>query len=286
MEFFHRQKGFHPVDLNRMALRCMEQGCRKGIKSHYAPNNFSVHLSPSDHHDLFPFLDTIRSDIFCELDKVVSERGYILAGKLRVQILEDKQTEEGLPQVTGSMEGGDEPETFVSFTADTQKTDHDKQPLETPKQKPIPLEPITMLEEGLTLLRDGATEEAMEIFSKTEDALGETSEFHAAMTVASQMKGDQEEAKKHMLLLSDLQNPQLPWKTDRTPEKNTECKTLKLETDIPGVSLLFGASTIQLENKYQDPSATVENKVAAVADIQEGDVVVLGTVRLHLVVSS
>ena len=82
MELFHKQKGFHPVDLNRMAMRCMERGCRKGIKQVYAPNRFEVVLNPADHDDLRPFLSIIRSDITGELRRVIEERNYLLAGDL------------------------------------------------------------------------------------------------------------------------------------------------------------------------------------------------------------
>ena len=57
LEVFHRQKGFHPVDLNRLALRCMEQGTRKGINKVYAPNRFRVLLNPGDYRELHPFLE-------------------------------------------------------------------------------------------------------------------------------------------------------------------------------------------------------------------------------------
>jgi hypothetical protein len=116
LELFHQRKGFHPVDLNRMALRCMEQGTRKGIRQVYAPNTFTVLLNPSDFRDLHPFLGTIGSDIKGELRRVAEERSYLLAGDLSVTLTTDEETPEGKPQVRGSMQGEAEPVSTVMLS--------------------------------------------------------------------------------------------------------------------------------------------------------------------------
>ena len=48
MDLFHRRRGFHPIDLNRMVRRCMEQGSRKGIKRTYVPNNFEMNVTKKE----------------------------------------------------------------------------------------------------------------------------------------------------------------------------------------------------------------------------------------------
>jgi hypothetical protein len=109
MELFHKQKGFQPVDLNRMALRQMEIGCRKGIRQTYAPNHFIVCLNPHDLKDLDAFLEMICSEIKGELRRVVEERQYLLAGELTVEIVNDHKVQAGQPRVEARMHGGFDP---------------------------------------------------------------------------------------------------------------------------------------------------------------------------------
>lgn len=115
MEVFHRQKGFHPVDLSRSALRCLEQGCRRGIKQIYAPNRFDVRLCPEDYKELQSFLSVIRSDISGELRRVISERKYLLAGELKIEIIEDPEVQEGKPRVDGYMQGENDNKTTIEL---------------------------------------------------------------------------------------------------------------------------------------------------------------------------
>jgi len=274
MDLFHRRKGFHPVDLSRMALRCMEQGCRKGLNTNYAPNHFSVLLNPSDYKELYPFLQTIRSDIYHGLKKIVAERKYLLAGDLVVEILEDRQRPEGLPEVKGYMQDSDEPDSVVGFE---QKQEQEKDNVFG--SIPISGDPITILEEGITLLRDGKVEEAVEVFSNAEADLKEMPQYHASMGVAMDMLGHSDDAKQHYDQLNEA-DPSALIEYHRDQKQKTT--GYRLETDIPGVSLLFGTNGLVMENSYHDPSATVNGKNVPVIQIQSGDVITVGTMRMHV----
>ena len=105
LELFHKRAGFHPVDLNRLAVRSMEKGCRKGVRKVYAPNAFAIRLSPADYEDLRPFLEIMRSDICGELRRVVDERNYFLVGDLFLEIIRDSSIPEGAPKVDAIIKG-------------------------------------------------------------------------------------------------------------------------------------------------------------------------------------
>ena len=107
MEKIHDQRGFHPVDLCRKVVRCLERGKRRGIRQTYAPNRFTVRLHPSDYKELRPFVGMIRSEIKGELHRVVQECNYLLAGGLDVALVSDHSVGSGKPQVTGTMAGAD-----------------------------------------------------------------------------------------------------------------------------------------------------------------------------------
>ena len=118
MEFFHQRRGFQPVDLGRMALRCMERGCRQGLRAVFAPNCFRIFLSPEDYDELQPFREVIRSDVSHELSRVASERHYLLAADLVIEIVRDTNTPVGQPRVKGHMQGQEEPVSVISFIKD------------------------------------------------------------------------------------------------------------------------------------------------------------------------
>ena len=120
LEYFHNRKGFQPVDLNRLAQRCMESGSRKGIRRVYAPNRYEVLLSEWDFAELHPFLETICADIGSELQRVAEERDYMLAGEISVEIKKDPSVSKGFPQVKGHMQGDEEPRSVVTFSEENQ----------------------------------------------------------------------------------------------------------------------------------------------------------------------
>ncbi|MCD4678719.1 MAG: DUF3662 domain-containing protein [Desulfobacula sp.] len=114
LEIFHTKKGFQPVDVCRLALKCMERGAKKGINKTYAPNLFRVYLNKSDYREYRPFIDVICSDIKGELRRVIEERDYLLAGELSVEIFEDSALLSGLPKVEGLMQGEEEPRSIIT----------------------------------------------------------------------------------------------------------------------------------------------------------------------------
>ncbi|MFH2093542.1 MAG: FhaA domain-containing protein [Pseudomonadota bacterium] len=112
-ELFHSRNGFQPVDVCRLALKCLENGVKKGINKTYAPNLFRVRLNKADYKEYKPFINVIRSDIKGELRRVIEERNYLLAGSLDVEIVKDPALLSGLPRVEGFMQGEDDPRSVI-----------------------------------------------------------------------------------------------------------------------------------------------------------------------------
>lgn len=131
LEIFHKQKGYQPVDICRMAVRCMIKGVRKGLRSVYVPNCFDVRLHPAEFKELSPFLSTIRSDIKSELMRVAKERGYVLKDSLDIKIVEDSRVEAGCPHVESSFGSGDGPTSSVILGPE----DKEKAPTDSQSRK-------------------------------------------------------------------------------------------------------------------------------------------------------
>ena len=297
MELFHKRKGFHPVDLNRMALRCMEQGGRQGINRIYAPNDFVIMLHPSDYQEISPFLHTIRSEILQELKITVADRNYLLAGELTLKLKADDTAEEGKPMVRGRMSGKDEPDSVVKYEKEYTEPPSDGQDADATNKtgsNVILSDSLTTLEEGVTVLREGNPERAMEVLSGIRKDACNVPQYHAVMGVCHQLLDHADEAKEHYSQLQDMQpdvSSALLLGYDglsSAPDEKKETKTQKksagyrLEANIAGVSLVIRDNELILENRYRDPAASVDGKVTEAVVIERGNVVTLGTVRLHV----
>jgi len=295
LELFHNRKGFHPVDLNRLALRCMEQDSRKGIKKTYAPNRFRVLLNPDDYKDLYPFLDTIRSDISGELRRVVEERNYLLAGDLIVEIEADRNIDEGLPQVKAHMHGSREPYTVVSLN---DKNDNSEQTAYSPVPDGktvivLPGSKETLgvpLQEGITMLREGRAEEAHSVLSSVQDDLKDSPIFQAAMAVALEMIDKRFEALEHYNRIETLDGPKpevqrrIEWikknkSTIRQEHGATEIHGV-LELSVPGVSIQFGKNGVSLKNKNLDQRVQVDGRVESRILLKDGASFSIGEVTM------
>jgi|GEM_PF-6158623 len=213
MEYiFHRRAGFQPVDLVRLAMRCMEQRTRKGIRQTYAPNRFSVLLHPSDYRELFGFLGILQSEIKGELRRVVEERNYLLAGELEVEILEEGRIKKGLPEVQAFMLGEAQPDASMvmdeadrSLTGDNANVDDHTLIIEpSVAQEPQPED----FDRGLALLREGRAAEAADTITLIDESEVGGAEYHAALGAAMEMMGKRAEAVAHYHSAIQLGGPQ------------------------------------------------------------------------------
>ncbi|CAG37161.1 FhaA domain-containing protein [Desulfotalea psychrophila] len=116
MEKFHQGNDFHPIDLCRLAVRCLEQGCKKGLRRTYAPNTFHIYLHSNDYNELYPFLKVISSDIQAELERHIEERKYVLASNLEVFLFESTKVKPKRPEIKGLVCCESEPDTVLSST--------------------------------------------------------------------------------------------------------------------------------------------------------------------------
>ena len=308
MEIFHRRKGFQPVDLSRMTVRCMEQGCKQGINRVYAPNDFIVLLNPLDYRELSSFIQNIRAEILEELTRIVTDRNYLLAGTLTLKIKADDGVGEGLPTIRGKMTGSDDPDSVVTF----QQHADDPQPAQqqtglTGKKTPdftSAADPQTTIEEGVILLREGHPEQAVEILTACDQEAEDIPQYHAVLGVCSRMLGREEEAGVHFSRLEEMGHvvPRLPppdddrkqmdWREDRKEEKNgkdgkNEKNAQKKNSGYrleytAGASLIIRDNELILENRYLDKSVTVDGRVSKTEVIRPGSVLTMGTVHLRV----
>ena len=305
---FHRRRGFQPVDLCRMTVRCMEQGCRQGINRVYAPNDFIVLLNPLDYRELSSFIKNIRAEILEELTRIVTDRNYLLAGALTLKIKADDSVGGGLPTIRGKMTGSDEPDSVVTF----QQHADDPQPAQQrtgPGEKKTSgfssaADPQSTIEEGVTLLREGHPEQAVEILTACDQEAEDIPQYHAVLGVCNRMLGREEEADVHFTRLQELGHvvPRLPLPLDARKqvdsrkdrngekneqdgenEKNAQKKTSGYRLEYTaGASLIIRDNELVLENRYLDKSVTVDGRVSARAVVRPGSVLTMGTVHLRV----
>ncbi len=291
-------KGFQPVDLCRMAVRCMDQGSRQGINRTYAPNVFILTLHGNDYRKHAPVLHFIKADILACLKQHAVEHNYLLAGDLLLTLEEDEHTPEGTPRIIGRMSDGDEPDSVVSYRQQTPGDSPEQGSRDNAGTAPDydPADPLSIIEEGVTVLREGHPEQAVEVLAAVENSARDTPQYQALMGVCRQLSGEPEQAEEHLYrlqqLVPDMNIPALPipevtdngdneqWQARKNLQKNRA--TFRLAVNIDGVCLIVGENTLRLENPYLDPAVTVRGKVEKTADIRPGDVVTLGTIRLHI----
>lgn len=291
LELFHQRKGFHPVDLNRMALRCMEQGTRKGIRQIYAPNAFTVLLSPADYRELSPFQDTIRADIKGELRRVAEERNYLLAGDLSVALVSDEETPAGVPQVNGVMQGKDEPMSTV-LLADVEKpatplTDNTRRDAPTvilvPAEEQAVDDPVA---EGISFLREGQVKAAAERLADAGPEKVDTPQFLAAMAVAMELLGNASQAGRFYRRLQEVDEPRpevqrrIDYLSDAS-SRYTAGDTIhgevgRIELGDTGACIHFGTGTFQLHNPLNDLTVQVNGSVHQHCQLKEGDKIRVG----------
>lgn len=244
MDRIFKQKGFHPIDLSRLALRCMEKGCRKGLRNTYAPNTFLIYLHTTDYKDLYPFINVICTDIKSELQKMVDERNYVLAAELEVRLFESTEAREGIPEIRGVVCCETEPDSVLSSTSLG-----DDLNIEIDTTEGYSLKDTTRytenLEEGMTIVRGDAQEK--------ESILPSSHNSFELMTIA-------ERGKKHT-------------------------QEVTLQTNIPGVSLLFSQDGVALENCLEYDKISVNDKVSSFTKLHDGSVVRIGGLELKVVLS-
>jgi tetratricopeptide (TPR) repeat protein len=260
---------------------------------------FVILLHPTDYEDIAPFLPNIRMEILQELKTIVADRNYLLAGNLSLTIKTDKNGEEGRPLLKGRMSGSDEPDSVIEYEQHENRAAKPLSGQSDPSTQNIAAadalryDPLTTLEEGITILRDGNPGQAIEVLSELSEDAGDIPQYHAVMGVCRKMLGQDEEARVHFDQLQEMQpevSSALLLSHDdfsANKEKNIQKKQKKsagyrLETNIAGVSLVTWDKKLILENRYLDPTASVDSKVEESIVIESGDVVTLGTVRLHV----
>lgn len=298
MEKFHTRRGFHPVDLNRLAVRCMEQGSRRGIKKVYAPNRFRILLNPEDYRELYPFLDMIRSEITGELRLLVDERKYLLAGEVQMDIVEDPDTPVGLPQIKYRMQENGETES-VERMSDQDVRDRRTAPSPSRDSDTVILlaEPESdaekRLEDGVGNLKEGQPQIAFDKLSDLSDAddeLEASPRFHAAMAVALEMMGRPEEALSHYRRIEAIDGPRpmvqrrIEWienaagRPDAAPAAPTPLGFL--ETGVPGAVIRLDTGGIYLENRHRDPAVRVNGEIVAETALKDGGRIQIGNTEL------
>ncbi len=252
MELFHKRQGFHPVDLSRMALRCLEQGCRKGLRQVYAPNTFLIQLHPNDYNELYAFNKVIIQDIVAELERVVQERKYTLAGEIEVSLHESQTIREGVPEIRGVVRCESEPDSILSTVILEQEGDDDGS-REDSGPSCYPFEKVKVQENLFNEVKQDVDnpipEEGRTVLREKED------------------ETDKEENQPCC---------HLPQCMDEAPEMTT------LETNILGVSLRIGNGEIYLENCLEYEKVTVDGQVKPLAKLAEGSVISIGGFELRL----
>lgn len=270
MEKIFKQKGFHPIDLSRLALRCLEKGCRKGMRRTYAPNTFLIYLHTSDYKDLYPFLKGIAEDITSELQRMVDERKYILAGDIEVRLLERATVKEGLPEIRGVVCCESEPDSVVSSTSlddnldleieinssEQYKSGSDDKSGDSATENNAAY--TTIMEEGKTIVREDGWDEEMFLSANDQEP-----------TPGS---GSVVEATSHA-------TNSLPLLVEK--EKHSS-KVVVLQTNIPGVSLHIDVDYIMLENCLEYDKITVDGTVRPLTKLGAGSVVRIGELELKV----
>ena len=296
LEWFHQQRGFHPVDLNRMALRCMEQGTRKGIRQTYAPNAYTVMLNPADYHELVPFLDTIASEIKGELQRVAEERKYLLAGELTVSLTAEGNTPEGKPQIDGMMQGNDESVATVMLSDVEQVALPVFEGMQRDAATVIHLpadeqEGTDPIEDSISLLREGKVHAASDCLSKVDPEESETPRFLAAKAVVMEMQGQPSKAGKYYqrLLAIDGTRPDLQHRIAHLATRSSEQAGVgvssresgRIELGDTGASLRFSADAVELDNPRQDPMVMVNGTVQQRSSLKDGDTIRIGFLEMN-----
>ena len=295
MELFHQRKGFHPVDLNRMALRCMEQGTRKGIRQIYAPNAFTLRLSLSDYQDLAPFEDTIRADVKGELRRVAEERNYLLAGDVSVTLLADETIPAGMPQITAAMQGKTEPVSTVLLSdlemSDSPSPDISDRDAPTvvmlPDAERATDDPVA---EGIRFLREGRLEAAADRLTAAGPQSGDTPHFLAAMGVAMELLGFASQARQFYRRLQEIEGPRpdvqrridyLADNLSRDPERGVPHGEVgRIELGDTGASICFDAGDVQLHNPRNDPRVQVDGSAQKHCRLKAGAIIRFGDVEM------
>jgi hypothetical protein len=291
---FHRRAGFQPVDLVRLAMRCMERQARKGIRQTYAPNRFSVVLHPSDYRELYGFLGILRSEIKGELRRVVEERNYLLAGDLEVEIVEEARIKKGLPEVQAFMQGEQQPNESVVLedeekSATGSGADADDHTLIIEPPEPA-ASPAAGFDRGLTLLKEGRAAEAADTITLVDESEVDGVEYHAALGAAMEMMGRTPEAVSHYRNVIQLGGPQplmqkrIAWlghnPDDRAASK-THAETLgRLAIPAHGVVFHLRTDGIFVENQGEAAAVTVDGEASLGAPLPDGAVIALDGLEL------
>jgi len=307
MDMVHTGKRFQPVDLNRMALKCLERGSRKGINRIYAPNQFRIILSCNDYKDLSPFLNRLMQDIKSELCKVVEERNYLLAGELKISI-ERSENKSVAPVVTGIMQSSNDSESLISKPQNRESTELSEIKKYSDLKTVIMLpgyegrdnyqrspEKQTRLDE--IILLPESDESVSSVSLKTEHS--EKKEKDNAMCVAdknrcvvdtlSSVSGFFSTIKRFLAYNKNkLVLFFLPENIRRNiiQETNSDFKKgflekSKFEISIPGAEIYFEKEGIFLLNKKLDHNIRVNGKIEPVLSVKKGDLIELGGISLR-----
>lgn len=284
MEALHARKGFHPVDLNRMALKTLEQGCRKGIRKMYAPNTFRVFLHPADHDELSAFLQGIAADIKSELLRVVRERDYLLAGDLQVKIIKDEDVQAGKPQIQGFMEGQTEPASSLVLPDEETGTEPVQGAPAREDQDPKTVimleEPVSKaeheFEQGMQKLRTGRPDQALDWLSKAGNELERTPQFHAAMGVTLELLGRRSESRTHWQRFQELEGPrpEVQQRPARLEPKAVPAGRLVIQEY--NIELRLEPDGIMVHNPDRHQQVLVNGRVRSAARLQSGDRLQIG----------
>ncbi|MDR5683024.1 MAG: DUF3662 and FHA domain-containing protein [Armatimonadota bacterium] len=101
----------HPVEIARQLARAMEEGQTPSVSRTYAPNAFTVVLSPRDHAGLAGFQDALVSELVAYLREHAESRGFTLVGPLQVHIHSSEAVESGRVQVQSRTVAGPSAQT-------------------------------------------------------------------------------------------------------------------------------------------------------------------------------
>jgi tetratricopeptide (TPR) repeat protein len=296
LELFHQQKGFHPVDLSRLALRCMEQGTRQGIRQTYAPNAFTVLLHPADYEELKPFLDTISSDIKGEIQRVAEERSYLLAGNLAVTLTPNGETPEGKPKVNGMMQGEADPISTVMLsdaeTSMMQPQEESERDAATVILLPADEKPCDdQIEEGISFLKEGSVEKADACLKKAASNNEDSPRFLAAKAVVMELTGRPLQAGELYQQLQKIDGPRADVQRrieylnssahSAAWDDNHSTAFSRLELSGTGASICFDAESLQVFNPQKDARVQVNGGVQHHIRLEEGDRIEVGFLKME-----
>ncbi|MCG8403438.1 MAG: FHA domain-containing protein [Firmicutes bacterium] len=91
--------GLQPVDIARRLGREMRRRRRAGLKGVYVPNRYAIYLKQKDFAALEPLLEHLAVEMTEYIAGKAREKKYILAGPVKVEFAEEKESGVGEEQV-------------------------------------------------------------------------------------------------------------------------------------------------------------------------------------------